>query len=89
MQRDLVEAAVYVAEGSGNPEMGDRVIDQRTTVMERLTEFPDMGRPRREVRRALRSFVATPFVIFYRRKGDGIRIVRVLHERRDIDKAFS
>lgn len=80
---------MYVAEESGNPELGDRVIDQLTTVMERLTEFPEMGRPRHEVRPALRSFVAPPFVIFYRRKGDGIHIVRVLHERRDIDKAFS
>ncbi len=56
--------------------------------MEKLAEFPGMGRPRTELRPMLRSFVSPPFVIFYRRKGDDIHVFRVLHERRDINKAF-
>lgn len=68
--------------------MGDRIIDRLTTVMEMLTQFPAMGRPRDEILSKLRSFASPPFLIFYRRKGDEIHIVRVLHERRDIEKAF-
>ena len=79
---------MYVAEESGNPEVGDRIIDQTAAVMEKLAEFPAMGRPRYDIRPTLRSFVSPPYLIFYRRKGDGIHVVRVLHERRDINKAF-
>lgn len=79
---------MYVAEESGNPELGDRIIDRLTAVMEKLTAFPALGRPRHEIRPTLRSVVSPPFVIFYRRKGEEIHIVRVLHERRDIEKAF-
>ncbi|HYR08599.1 MAG TPA: type II toxin-antitoxin system RelE/ParE family toxin [Longimicrobium sp.] len=87
-QRDLLEAAQYVAEESGNPELGDRIIDRLTAVMEKLTEFPAMGRSRDELRPMLRSFVSPPFLIFYRPHGDEIHIVRILHERRDIERAF-
>ena len=68
--------------------MGDRIIDQIAAVMEKLAEFPAMGRSRYDIRPAMRSFVSPPYLIFYRRKGEGIHIVRVLHERRDINKAF-
>jgi plasmid stabilization system protein ParE len=68
--------------------LGDRIIDQLTAVMEKLTDFPAMGRPRYELRPMLRSFVSPPFLISYRRHADEIHIVRILHERRDIEKAF-
>ena len=56
--------------------------------MEKLVAFPAMGRSRYDIRPTLRSFASPPYLIFYRRTGDGIHVVRVLHERRDINKAF-
>jgi toxin ParE1/3/4 len=63
-------------------------MDQLVAVMEKLAVFPEMGRPRYEIRPKLRSFVSPPYIIFYRRQRDGVHIHRILHERRDIDKAF-
>lgn len=86
--RDVLDAANYVAEESGSPALGDRIVDQLLGVMEKLAEFEEMGRPRSEIRANLRSFVSPPYIIFYRRMRDGVYIVRVLHERQDIEKAF-
>ena len=48
-----------------------------------------VGRPRNELLPSLRSFAVGPYVIFYRRIADGVQIVRVLHDRRDIDAILS
>ncbi|HYW14358.1 MAG TPA: type II toxin-antitoxin system RelE/ParE family toxin [Longimicrobium sp.] len=53
---DLLAAALYVHKKNGNPEAGDRIIAQLAAVMEKLAEFPTMGRARAEIRPRLRSF---------------------------------
>ncbi len=85
---DILDAAKYIAEESGSPEVGDRLIDQVVGVMEKLATYREMGRPRPEIRPTLRSFVSPPYIIFYQRTRHGVYIVRVLHERQDVDKAF-
>ena len=77
-----------MSEKSGNPATGDRIIDRLAEVMEKLADFPTMGRARSDVRPRLRSFAAPPFVIFYRRKRNGVYIIRILHQRQDVGKAF-
>lgn len=84
----MLAAASYVGEQSGNPEVGDRVLEALTEVMQKLAEFPTMGRARFEIRQRLRSFASPPFVVFYRRKRNGVHILRVLHERQDLETAF-
>jgi len=79
---------MHVAEQSGNPGVGERIIDRLVAVMEKLAEFPTMGRARFEVRPRLRSFASPPFVIYYRRKRSGIDIIRILHQRQSVKKAF-
>jgi toxin ParE1/3/4 len=44
-----------------------------------------MGRPRDDLAPGLRSFVVSPYVIYFRPAGDTIEVLRVLHGRRDID----
>jgi len=87
-QRDLVAAAIYVAESAGNPEIGDRLLDHLLEVVQKLADFPTMGRSRIEIRPRLRSFPTNPYTIFYRQTKNGIHVVRILHQRQDIEEAF-
>ena len=52
----------------------------------KLVDFPEMGKERPEIKVGLRSMPFGSHVIFYRILTDRIRIVRVLHASRDIQK---
>ena len=54
-----------------------------------LIESPELGRNRDEIKFELRSLVKESHVVFYRILEDRIRIIRVLHESRDIKRLFS
>jgi toxin ParE1/3/4 len=51
-----------------------------------IEDHPFAGRARNEVRPGLRSFAATPHVIFYRVVNNPPEIVRVLDGRQDIEE---
>ena len=53
-----------------------------------LAERPLIGHPRPGVRRDLRSFSITTYVVFYSDMDTHVYIARVLHQRRDVKKAF-
>lgn len=53
---------------------------------ENLSENPEIGKKRNEIRKGLYSFPLVSHVIFYRILKTQIRIVRVLHGSRDIQK---
>lgn len=55
---------------------------------ENLSENPEMGKNRNEIKQGLFSFSFVSHVIFYRILQNHIRIVRVLHGSRDIQKFF-
>jgi toxin ParE1/3/4 len=57
-------------------------------VCELLRTYPDIGRPRDELHRGARSIPLKPHIVFYRAVNDAIQIMRVLHERDDIDLTF-
>jgi len=54
-----------------------------------IEEHPFAGRARSELRPDLRSFAATPHVVFYRVVDDAPQIVRVLDGRQDIEEKFA
>jgi toxin ParE1/3/4 len=54
-----------------------------------IEDHPFAGRARNEVRAGLRSFAATPHVVFYRVVNDTPEIVRVLDGRQDIEEKFA
>jgi toxin ParE1/3/4 len=54
-----------------------------------IEEHPFAGRARDEVRPRLRSFAATPHVVFYRVVDETPEIVRVLDGRQDIEERFA
>jgi toxin ParE1/3/4 len=73
---------------SGSAEAGDRLLERLAELFEKLAEFPSLGRSRPELRPGVRSFASPPFMIFYRRRRNGVHIARVLHERQNVVKAF-
>jgi len=59
-------------------------------VFDTLAGSPKMGRAREELPDdGLRSFPSNTYVIFYVPLTDGVEIVRVLHEQRDVTLAFT
>jgi toxin ParE1/3/4 len=56
------------------------------SLFENLCIHPETGRTRDEIRKGLRSISHISHVVFYRILKDRIRIVRVLHSGRDLQK---
>jgi toxin ParE1/3/4 len=54
--------------------------------IEELAENPKLGIARDDVRQGYRSAHVGRHVVFYRIVGDGIEIVRVLHDRMDLER---
>jgi len=81
---DLTEAYAYLAER--NPTAADGLLDEVEAIVELISAFPELGRPRGELRPAVRSFRVRRFrhIIFYRHTRDGIVLLRILHSARNM-----
>jgi len=53
-------------------------------IFNKLIRNPEIGRARPEIKVGLRSIVKESHVVFYRMMSDYIKIVRVLHSRKDL-----
>jgi toxin ParE1/3/4 len=80
----LTGAYAYLAERS--PKSADRLLDEVELVVQLLAAFPEVGRPRDELRPGIRSFRLRRFrhVLFYRFNHDRVVLLRLLHGARDI-----
>lgn len=85
---DLLEIWEYVADETGHPERADQVLDRIGEACEMLGEYPRAGRKRPELGDDLRTFPVVNIVIIYRPVVEGIEVVRVLHESRDLPYAL-
>lgn len=56
--------------------------------LEHLVDNPELGKARPEIRAGLRSFPYEHHIVFYRIMTDHVRVVRVLHESRDMPRYF-
>ncbi len=74
----------YVARESGNADIADRVLDAITDTFLQISKHPDLGRRRDDLRKSLRSITAGTYVVIYRAEGSNVRILHVLHGRRDL-----
>jgi len=74
----------YVATESGSLEIADRASDAITDTFFQLSKHPHLGRQRDDLRPGLRSLAAGSYVIVYRVQGSDVRILHVVHGRRDI-----
>jgi toxin ParE1/3/4 len=80
---DLIEIWLNVSEYQSD-EIADQLIDQLTSVYEKLATFPEMGRSRDDFFPGYRTVIANQYLIFYRLTPDEIEIIRVLHGARNI-----
>ncbi|MDH3503088.1 MAG: type II toxin-antitoxin system RelE/ParE family toxin [Nitrospirota bacterium] len=65
----------------------DQAIDYLSgfeSLFAKLVNNPELGKEREEIREGLRSLLKEKHVVFYRRLGNQIRIVRILHGSRDL-----
>lgn len=54
-----------------------------------LAETPgEIGRKRPDVMVGVRSFPSPPYVLFFRYTATEVQVIRILHERQDIERAL-
>jgi toxin ParE1/3/4 len=57
--------------------------------MQRLREYPAIGEERDDLGRPYRRLVVEQHVIYYRIEGKAVRVIRVVHTRRDAPRELS
>jgi|ERR1700688_612319 len=87
-EQDLIEIWGYWA-NSASIDVADNQLRDIDRACERIEDWPLSGRARDELLSGLRSLPVQPNVIFYRVRGGGVEIVRVIDGRRDIDRVFA
>jgi len=71
--RDIDDLRIYIARDS--PEAARRQALQVLSVVERLTRFPDSGRPGRVLGTRELIVRGTPLLVAYRTRGDAIEVL--------------
>lgn len=75
--------------GVSGTHTAEKILLNLADVIALIEDRPFAGRARNEIRPGLRSFAATPHVVFYRVVDDTPEIVRVLDGRQDIEEQFA
>lgn len=78
------DIAYYIA--LENQEAARRTVDNIRGPLKVLESFPAAGRPRDDLHRGLRSWPIDHYVVFYTSDESEIRIVRILHGARDVQR---
>jgi toxin ParE1/3/4 len=84
---DLISIWRYGAD-EWSPAMADDHLFEIWSASDRLRESPELGRSRDELILGLRSIPIDPHIVFYRISTTAIEIIRVLHQREDIENVF-
>jgi toxin ParE1/3/4 len=77
--RHLAHLRAYIARD--HPDAATRVALTLLTAVDRLAEFPNLGRPGRITGTRELVVPATPYVIPYRLRGERLEIIAVFHRR--------
>jgi toxin ParE1/3/4 len=86
-EQDLEDLWTYIAER--NDVAADRQVANLLNRFPMLAQFPTMGMSQDQLLEGLRSFPVKPYLIFYILIPDGIEILRVIHQARDVEDYFS
>lgn len=84
---DLLELSAYVA--SERPTTSRNWVERIDESFQHRAEYALIARKRPELGADLRSFPVMNVVIVYRPMEDGIELVRVVHESRDLPAQFN
>jgi toxin ParE1/3/4 len=85
-ENDLLDTWLYIAEDQ--PVNADRYLDKLQEKVQKLAEFPDLGRDRPELAKGLRSFPVDRYNLYYAVTETKLVLVRVLPGDRDIIAIF-
>lgn len=88
VKTELDDIWLYIATESSSLEIADRVVATITDTFLQLSKHPNLGRRRDDIRKDLRSINAGSYIVIYRVEGNNIRILHVVHGRRDIKSAI-
>jgi toxin ParE1/3/4 len=87
-ERDLDDIAFYIARESGSLDIAERLIESVTRRFYLLANHPRIGRARDDLLAGVRGFPVGNYVIVYEVHGEDVRILRVVHGRRDLTALF-
>jgi|SRR5580698_7449395 toxin ParE1/3/4 len=83
---DLIDIWQYI-ESRSRPEIADRVVAKIREKIDLLCDSPDIGHRRKDLTGDdVRFFAAYSYLIVYQPATKPLRIVSVLHGRRDIER---
>jgi toxin ParE1/3/4 len=82
-RHDLIRLYDYLEERAG-ARLAQSYIDRIDALFDMLAEFPGIGAPRPELGAKVRSTGIWPYLIVYQEGEGSLRVLRVLHGRRNI-----
>lgn len=88
-RRDLAGIAAYIAEAAGRTIAAEVVVRLRSRCELIATTPGVVGTARPEIREGIRCLPVPPHVLFFRYSDSEVQIVRVLHERQDVERTMS
>lgn len=86
---DLVDVWDGYTERGGTEANADRLTDELFASFQALADFPDIGTPRSYLTTDVLAFPQGKYMIFYRKRGYGVDIARVLYGGMDFNSYFS
>jgi toxin ParE1/3/4 len=87
-EADVDSIASYIAAESGLAR-AEAVLERIERALVTIAHMPNVGRQRQDLRQRLRSFVVSPWIIFYESSAEGgVEVRRVLDGRMNIPNHF-
>ena len=82
-EEDLTDIWVYTAEAWGLAQ-ADTYLDEIASAIQTLTEHPQLGPARDDLKKGYRALPVNQHILFYKVLEDEIQIIRVLHKSVDV-----
>jgi toxin ParE1/3/4 len=87
-EQDLFDISAYLT-AQASARTAERYLREIGRVAERIRTRPLSSRARDELMSGMRSVLVHPYIIFFQVATLSIEIVRVLHQRRDLESIFA
>jgi toxin ParE1/3/4 len=85
-RRDLAEIAAHIAGAAGRAIAAEVVVRIRAKCELLAETSGEIGTHRPEIREGIRSHPVPPHVIFFRYRDEEVHVVRIFHERQDVER---
>jgi toxin ParE1/3/4 len=86
--RDIEDIADFIA-SQQSLQQAEEFLAKLDDKFARMTQFPNLGRPRDEILPGMRSLAVDSYLIFYAVTASDIEILRVVSGYRDINALFA